>query len=281
MNQANWNPRRRLPGLPGSAEEAVMIALESNPDLIAARERTQAARYDIKATDANRLPTVSVFANTDYSNFYGSLRGVAGGSVSQSESSANAGVQVSFPLFQGGRPAALKRQAQAVAGATMEREIATERGVVANVRAAYANWRASREIIQSTLVAVEAAELGLEGVQAENTVGNRTILDILDAQRELLSAQVQLVTARRNEYVAGFTLLAAMGKAEARDLNLDVGGPLYDPDVNLERVSDFKVTRPSDLFWDWSDDPDPEPQSTRTIDSPVQDGEIGPPDIGG
>lgn len=264
-----------LPGLPDSADEAVMIALDSNPDLIAARERTAASRYDVKATDANRLPTVSLFANGDYSNFYGTLGGPASNSFRQAETTANAGVQVSIPLFQGGRPAALKRQAQARSSATMEQEIATERAVIANVRAAYGNWRTSREIIQSTLVAVEAAELSLEGVQAENTVGNRTILDILDAQRELLSAQVQLVTARRNEYVAGFTLLAAMGKAEARDLNLDTGGPLYDPDVNLERVSNMKVTGPSDLFWDWRDDPDPVPQGTRTIDSSTQDGEIG------
>ena len=262
-----------LPGLPTSADEAVMVALESNPDLIAARERTAASRYDVKATDANRLPTVSLFANGDYSNFYGTLGGPASNNFNQSETTANAGVQVSIPLYQGGRPAALKRQAQARSSATMEQEIATERSVIANVRAAYASWRASREIIQSTLVAVEAAELGLEGVQAENTVGNRTILDILDAQRELLSTQVQLVTARRNEYVAGFALLAAMGKAEARDLNLDTGGPLYDPDVNLERVEN--------IIWDWSDDPDPEVQSTRTIDSPTQDGEIGPNTNGG
>ena len=55
-------------------------------------------------------------------------------------------------------------------------------------------------------------------MRAENSVGNRTILNILDAQQELLRAQVQLVTARRNAYVAGFSLLAAMGRAEARDL---------------------------------------------------------------
>ena len=262
-----------LPGLPSSADAAVDIALENNPDLIAARERTQAAKYDVKASEANRLPTVSLFANGDYSNFYGTLGGPASNNFAQSETTANAGVQVSFPLFQGGRPAALKRQAQAFESAAMEQEIATERSVIADVRAAYSSWRASREIIQSTLVAVEAAELGLEGVRAENSVGNRTILDILDAQRELLSTQVQLVTARRNEYVAGFNLLAAMGRAEARDLNLDTGGPLYDPDLNLERVET--------IIWDWQDDPDPVPQGTRTIDSPVQDGEIDEEGNGG
>ena len=110
-----------------------------------------------------------------------------------------------------------------------------------------------------------AAQLSLEGVRAENTVGNRTILDILNAEQELLSAQVQLATAERNGYVAGFNLLAAMGKAEARDLALD-GGALYDPEANYERVA-------GNIF-DWATDPRPTAQSTRTVDSKPQDGSV-------
>ena len=102
----------------------------------------------------------------------------------------------------------------------MEQEIAVERSIIAQVRAAYASFNASLQVIESSQRAVDANTLALEGVRAENSVGNRTILDILDAERELLNAQVQLVTARRNAYVAGFTLLAAMGRAEARDLGL-------------------------------------------------------------
>ena len=115
-------------------------------------------------------------------------------------------------------------------------------------------------------IAVDAAELSLEGVRAENTVGNRTILDILNAQQELLSAQVQLVTARRNAYVAGFTLLAAMGRAEARDLGLEEYGPLYDPTENYDRIRND--------IWDWESDPDPVTQSTRTVDIPAQGADI-------
>ena len=103
-------------------------------------------------------------------------------------------------------------------------------------------------------------------MRAENTVGNRTVLDILDAQRELLVARVQLVTARRNAYVAGFNLLATMGRAEARDLGLADEGTLYDPMVNAERVDG--------IFWDWQRDPDPVAESTRTVDIPAQDAEI-------
>src|SRR3546814_5370555 len=70
-----------------------------------------------------------------------------------------------------------------------------------------------------------ANELALEGVRAENSVGTRNVLDVLNAEQELLNSRVQLVTAERDAYVAGFTLLAAMGRAEARDLDLFCGTP--------------------------------------------------------
>ncbi|MGC1269818.1 MAG: TolC family protein, partial [Croceibacterium sp.] len=158
--------------------------------------------------------------------------------------------------------------AQARSSAALEQVVATERDVIAATRASFSSWRASNAIITSTQSAVDAATLSLEGVRAENSVGNRTILDILDAQQELLRAQVQLVTARRNAYVAGFTLLSAMGRAEARDLGLEEAGPLYDPVANTDRVRH--------IIWDWAQDPDPVPQSTRTVDIPAQDGEIRP-----
>lgn len=258
-------PPPPLPNLPDSAENAVVVALDSNPDIIAAREEAEAAKYDINVAGSGRLPKVSLYSQAGYNDYFGTLGGAIAGDVAQSEKSAQVGARLSLPLFQGGRPAAQRRQAQAFANAAMESEIAAERDVIAQARAAYTSWLAASDLIASSQVAVDAAELSLEGVRAENTVGNRTILDILDAEQELLSARVRLVTARRNAYVAGFTLLAAMGRAEARDLGLD-GGPLYDPDVNYHRVRG--------KWFDWENDPRPTVQSTRTIDTPVQDGEI-------
>jgi outer membrane protein len=255
-----------LPGLPESAERAVAIALENNPDVLAAREEAQAAQYDIDVAGADRLPKVSIYSTGGYNDYFGTLgSGVPGTEFAQTEKSAQVGARLSLPLFQGGRPAALRRQAQAFASAAMESEIATERDVIAQTRAAWSSWLAANELIDSSQVAVEAAELSLEGVRAENTVGNRTILDILDAEQELLSARVRLVTARRNAYVAGFSLLAAMGRAEARDLGLD-GGVLYDPQANYDRVRG--------KWFDWDDDRAPQAKGTRTVDTAVQDGEI-------
>ena len=257
-----------LPGLPADVASAVDVALENNPDLIAAQERATAADYDIAVAGAGRLPRVEVVGGPGYTNYLGSLGTIPGsGTIADQDStSVQAGVRLSLPLFQGGRPAAQQRQATARASAALEQIVATERNVISQVRSAYSSWRAANAIIASTQSAVDAASLSLEGVRAENTVGNRTILDILDAQQELLRAQVQLVTARRNAYVAGFSLLAAMGRAEARDLGLEEYGPLYDPVVNYDRVRG--------IIWDWQRDPDPEAASTRTVDIPAQDADI-------
>ncbi|WP_046905099.1 TolC family outer membrane protein [Croceibacterium atlanticum] len=257
-----------LPGLPETPDDAVIVALENNPDMIAARREAKAAGYDIEVAGAGRLPTVSLFANGNYNNYLGTLGSISGSPADQAQTSSQAGVRVQMPLFQGGAVSARQRQAQANASAALERAIGTEREIIATVRAAYSSWQAANEIIRSSQAAVDAADLSLEGVRAENTVGNRTILDILNAQQELLSAQVDLVTARRNAYVAGFTLLAAMGRAEARDLGLEdeIVGPLYDPTEYYDRVRGN--------LWDWSRNPDPVAESTRTVDIPAPDGEI-------
>lgn len=259
-------PPPPLPGLPADVEQAVDVAVANNPDLIAARERAEAAGYDIDVAGSGRLPRISLFTGGTYSNFLGTLGSAPGTTADQTATGAQAGVRLTLPLFQGGRVAAQRRQATANAQAALEQAVAVEREVIANTRAAYSSWRAANAIIASSAAAVEAAALSLEGVRAENTVGNRTILDILDAQQELLRAQVQLVTARRNAYVAGFALLAAMGRAEARDLGLGEEGALYDPVDNYERVRG--------IVWDWQRDPEPVATTSRTIDIPAQDGEI-------
>ncbi len=263
----NLQPPPPLPNLPSSPEEAVAIALENNPDLLAAQSEIDAARYSRRAANAGRLPTVAAFVRPGYSNFLGSFESsVANVQFQQGGFDTTFGVQANIPIYQGGAASARIRQAQALLGAAQEREIAVERGIIAQTRSAYSSWQASLAVIRSSERQVAASELSLEGVRAENSVGTRTILDILNAEQELLNAQVQLVTARRNAYVAGFTLLAAMGRAEARDLGLD-GGALYDPLVNYERASR--------TWLDWSGVPaDPEPTATRTVDTPPQKADI-------
>jgi outer membrane protein len=255
-------PPPPLPNLPASPDTAVTVALDNNPALLAAQKQREAARFDTNVARASRLPTIAAVSGYNYQNYLGSLTsGVPGIDITQANKSAQVGVQMTVPLFQGGLPSAQIRQAQAFESQSIEQTIEVERSIVAQTRAAYASWQASNELIISSQSAVDANTLSLEGVRAENSVGNRTILDILNAEQELLNSQVNLVSARRNSYVAGFSLLAAMGQAEARNLGLD-SGALYDPTVNYRRVR-------NDIF-DFHSDPKPTPVATRTVDTPAQ-----------
>lgn len=262
------DPPPALPNLPAAADEAVEVALTDNPGLLAAQKQRDATVYDIRVARAGRLPRVGVSLGQNYTNYLGSLAQGQGFSTRQSGSATVAGVNFSLPLFQGGRVGAQVRQAQAQRQQAIEQATATERQVIASTRAAYAIWKSSLEVIQSAETAVSANRLSLEGVRAENSVGNRTILDILNAEQELLNSQVTLVTARRDAYVAGFALLAAMGRAEAEDLGLE-GGPLYDPRVNYRRVR-HNIN-------DFADDKAPAAiaPSTRTV--PAQDATLSGP----
>lgn len=248
-----------LPGLPSSPEAAVATALTDNPDILAAGKARDAAHYDVKSAKGQIAPRISAFARAGYTDYLGSEKGIVG--VSPTVKQAIVGATVALPLYQGGRPGALARQGVARESKAIEDQVGVERDVIAQTRSAFASWQASLQTIESTRKAVSSSALSLEGVRAENSAGTRTILDILNAEQEALNARVQLVVAERNAYVAAFTLLAAMGHAEARDLNLD-GGALYDPQVNYKRVND--------KWFDFDFDRSPTASATRTVDSPVQ-----------
>lgn len=262
-----------LPNLPANAEEAVAIALNSNPDIEAANQLVSASKADIGAAKASRAPKLSATLSGNYNNYLGSLNsGVVGIGVTQETSAAAAGVSVTLPIFTGGRRSAQVRQAQSRGSQAIEQYVETERGVIAQTRGAYAAWQANERIITATQQAVSANALSLEGVRAENSVGTRSILDILNAEQEYLNTQVQLVSAQRNSYVAAFSVLAAMGKAEARDLGIE-GGALYDPEVNYRRVKGE--------IWDWADDPEPQQVATdtRAVPAATAGVPVGPPSL--
>jgi outer membrane protein len=260
-------PPPPLPPFPATEAEAVKIALADNPDLLSIQRQAIAAGYDVRVAEGTRYPTVAGVVSGTYVD---QLRG-SEGVLPHTGGQTSAGVNVSMPLYQGGLPAARIRAAEAQRGELLEQTVGTERAVVATTRSAFANYQASQRAIQSQTVAVSANELALEGTRAEQSVGTRTVLNVLDAEQELLNSQVLLVTARRDAYVAGFQLLNAMGQAEAQDLGLD-GGPLYDPLGNYRRVANN---------WnDWARDPKYVPVSTRTVDqSEMPPNPIVSPDV--
>ncbi|WP_017667096.1 TolC family outer membrane protein [Sandarakinorhabdus sp. AAP62] len=252
-----------LPGLPADVAEAVEIAIKENPDIAAATRNSEASGFDVKAARAGRLPTLSGFGTVNRNdNFGGAIVPPGFPAQPSSQTSAVIGGRLALPLYQGGRPSAQIRQSQARRTAAMENQIGTERAVIQQVRAAFASWRASLDVIKSAEAAIAANSLSLEGVRAENGVGNRTIIEVLNAEQELINSRVQLATARRNAYVAGFTLLAAMGNAEARDLDLQ-GITLYNPKDNYRRAKG--------QFLDWTGRDAPMIRSTRTVTTPAQE----------
>ena len=253
-------PPPPLPQLPATGDQAVEIALANNADLVSIAAQARAAGFDVRVARGERLPTVSAVGSTRYFNALGTADEAAGrpdGTLPNSTTTAGVGMSLRMPLYQGGGASARVRQAQALRSQLIEQSIAVERLVVANTRSAFAIYQAAQEAIASNEIAVAANQLALEGTRAEQTVGTRNVLDVLNAEQELLNSQVLLVTARRDAYVAGFALLNQMGQAEAEDLNLD-GGALYDPVVYHDRYSDS--------WSDWNDGPRVRPASTRTVD---------------
>ncbi|WP_174274443.1 TolC family outer membrane protein [Sphingomonas bacterium] len=250
-----------LPKLPATPDEAVEIALANNAALAAVQANTKAADYDIGAARALRMPTVSAVGGNSYNNYLNTRAQASGfpsnqnNQFDQTVEQSRIGLALTIPLYQGGGVSARVRQAQALQNATVEQGVDIERQVIASARAAYAIFLAAGEAITANQQAVSANRLALEGARAENSAGTRTVIEVLNAEQEYLNAQVLLVTAQHDRYVAGFALLNAMGVAEAGNLNLE-GGALYDPIANYKRVRN--------RFGDWSDNAKYQPQSTRT-----------------
>ena len=215
-----------LSGLPVSEQEAIAVALEDNPTLLAARFAETASLHAIRVARGGLLPTVSL---------NGELTHAEETATRNSESdAAQITAQVVIPLYQAGSAYALVRQRRHT---NQQRRIEVEetrRSVVEGVTTAWERLTTARSRIVARSEEVRAAEIALEGLRQEAEVGSRTTLDVLDAEQELLDARVGVVVAERDEYVAGFDLRSAIGRLTAANLNLDVA--LYDPTDHYNRA---------------------------------------------
>lgn len=223
----NLAPLPPLPPIPATAEQARDAAFVSNPLLRASRLDERAAADDVRAVKAGRLPSVGVTVGAGYTHATGNIAAITG-------FSPQIGVSAGMPLFTGGLIAAQVRQAQARQSELLETISQTERLVS---EAATDNWalvKTADAVIDSAEVQVRANALAAEGVRQENEVGSRDILDVLNAEQELLNSRVTLAQAERDRYVATFELLEAMGDLDALLRPLAV--PRYDPAPNSVRV---------------------------------------------
>lgn len=213
-----------LPEMPASEEEARETALKQNPLLLSARHAEQASRYGVKVAGGSLLPSVSI---------QGTYRHAENQNIEDDLSKTRSIVaQVTVPLYQGGTAWSRVREAKQINSQNRMQIAEAQRQVLETVIRGWAGLRSSRARIVSDKDQVRANEIALDGVQQEKEVGARTTLDVLDAEQELLDARVALARTERDEYVAGYTLLAAIGHLTASDLGLAV--TLYNPKKNYK-----------------------------------------------
>lgn len=193
----------QAPLLPESLAAAQGVARVYAPAAVVARENASASRRQVAIARGEFLPTVSLTAGYQYAD--------EPSSFALSDEQFVYGARASVPLFLGGRNMSRVREARALAESAEASVEEAERRVAAQVTGAWEQLLASRATIVAAQTQVEANRLALEGVRRESQLGARTTLDVLDAEQELLNAEVQLATARRDERTAGFALLAAAG----------------------------------------------------------------------
>jgi len=237
-------PKRLQPGrsleplLPKSLEAAISIALVEHPGVTAALHQVDAAELAVKVAEAALMPNLSV--NTQVSNQFDSFLGLPG----SRQFTASAIGQLNVPLYQGGAEYASIRQAKEQLGQARLNADVQRDSVRASVVSSYGLLETAKASIISGQAAVKAAETALAGVREEAKVGQRTTLDVLNAQQALLNARVNLIVSQRDRVVASYAALGSIGRLSARELDLAVA--LYDPSVHLDQVHEkwFGVDTP-------------------------------------
>jgi outer membrane protein len=197
-----------LPELPGTLEEATAIARSENPTLNAAREGARGAKLTAYSQIGAALPQVKIAGSyTRYDN----QTPVANVRLEEGEV-YEVTATVSVPIFTGFRNAATISAARYAASALTRSVHATANVIDERVIVAWHSNLAANAVITARNEQIKASEIALEGVRQENTLGTRTILDVLDAEQALLDARVNLVRAQRDQSVAAYGLLLSVGR---------------------------------------------------------------------
>ncbi|QXX74183.1 TolC family outer membrane protein [Methylovirgula sp. HY1] len=215
--------------LPHTLQQAVFLGLSEHPAVQAALHAADAAALQVKLAEGQLYPkvTVSGSAERDWNYFYEpGLKAFIGAVTGQ----------VTIPIYTGGSVDAQVRQAKELyTQARIQADVQRD-AVRANVVTSWGLLDAAKAAIKSNEAAVKAAVIALEGVREEAKVGQRTTLDVLNAQQTLLNARVSLVSAQRDRVVASYVVMAAIGRLDAANLRLDV--VQYDPTVHFDQVKD-------------------------------------------
>ncbi|MCP5365969.1 MAG: TolC family outer membrane protein [Hyphomicrobiales bacterium] len=217
-----------IDGLPGDLSSAVKAAVSGNPNVVATFYDEQGALDSVRQVRGELLPSLSLDGSA--SRAYD-----ASSDTSRSDNYV-AKLSLNVPLYQAGAVYSRLRQARQTAAETRQSGHQARRDATEAATRAWEALQTAKAQTQSFNAQIEAAKIALDGVQREATVGSRTVLDVLDAEQELLDAQVSLVRSQRDETVAQFELRSAIGLLTAQHMNLPVD--LYDFDAHYQEVRD-------------------------------------------
>ncbi|MEZ5855936.1 MAG: TolC family protein [Hyphomicrobiaceae bacterium] len=212
--------------LPKTLPAAIDIAQRETPAVIGALYTEQAARHNVDLIWGELLPSVRLDAN--YSHRYDTNP-----AVDETQSTTVRGV-LDVPLYEAGDVRARIRAAKHTHVSRIQQIEQARTEAKAATISSWSSVTAAKAQLQSDHAQVKATKIALEGVRSEERVGQRTLLDVLNAEQEALNAQVTLATTKRNLVVASYALLAAIGRLSITDL--DAVERAYDPEANYNEV---------------------------------------------
>jgi outer membrane protein len=215
---------------PGTQPAAIETANHEHPAILGAGYDVDVAQTSIKLAEGSLLPQASVQASAS--------RSVQTDSSLTTTSTDQASVigQINVPIYDGGLAASQTRQAKEVASQSrlvLEQIRNQSRTAVVS---AWVSNEGTKIALSAAESEVRAADVALQGVRREAQGGQRTTIDVLNAQQDLTNARSRQITAQRDRVIASYTLLSAVGRLDAHILNLDT--PDYLPNIHYHQVRD-------------------------------------------
>lgn len=216
--------------LPRSREDATSRAFKEHPAVIAAGFDVDVASTTIKVAESSLLPTITLQGSASKSSQSDPTLGTYG------TDQASIVGQLNAPIYDGGLAAAQTRQAKQLSSQSrMIFEQVRNQARTAAIGAWVSNEGAKTAVLASE-TEVKAAGVALQGLQQEAAGGQRTTLDVLNAQQDLVSAKARLIGAQRDRVIASYSLLSTVGKLDVQTLGLKT--PDYLPEVHYQQVRD-------------------------------------------
>jgi outer membrane protein len=216
--------------LPRSRDDAIALASKEHPTVLAAGFDVDVASTSIRVAESTLLPTVTVQGSASHSADADPTL-----STFRTDQASVVG-QVTAPIYDGGTAASQTRQAKET---TAQSRLVLDQVRNQSRTAAVGAWVANegaKIAVSASEAEVRAATVALEGVRKEAAGGQRTTLDVLNAQQDLISARARLIGAQRDRVIASYTLLSAIGRLDVKTLALNT--PDYLPQVHYHQVRD-------------------------------------------